>query len=157
MGAHRHCLVSGEFLDLFDGGSRHRQPGAERVTVAVPHKVSDLRLLQTGLEPRASIKSPFLTFPWEHTVARFLTREAHRLDCTERLRVQVDGSALSDPPIALAASGSNHPALRVKHSPGHAVLLGETRTRMDREDKLTEMFRKSSGDHLVEAIVFTPR
>lgn len=43
----RHCdrLVSGEFLNLFDGRTRHRQPRAESMTVAVPDVALNLRFL----------------------------------------------------------------------------------------------------------------
>ncbi len=55
-GGHGDRLVASEFLNLFDRRTRHRQPRAERVAVAVPNVALDLCILQAGYEPRARVE-----------------------------------------------------------------------------------------------------
>lgn len=50
-GRHGNRLVARRFLNLFDRGSSHCQPGAERVPVRVPHVACDARIFKTGLKP----------------------------------------------------------------------------------------------------------
>ena len=56
-GRHGDCLVPRSLLNLFDGCSCHRQPGAESVTVRVPNVSCNLGLRKAGLEPRAGVES----------------------------------------------------------------------------------------------------
>lgn len=42
---HRYGLVSCQFLNLFDGRTRHRKPRAERVSIRVPDVAFNLRVL----------------------------------------------------------------------------------------------------------------
>jgi len=56
-GRHGDCLVPRSLLNLFDGCSCHRQPGAESVAVRVPNVSCNLGFRKAGLEPRAGVES----------------------------------------------------------------------------------------------------
>lgn len=144
---HRDRLVTREFLNLLDRRARHRQPGAERVTVAVPDVAFNLRVFQAGYEPGAGVESR--TLAWEDRVRGLVQFVPERLKGSVRVCVKMDGSGRA----ILCLRQVNGAAVEMDLSPGERVLLRQAHSRTDGDDELGHMLREAAFDDLVELVV----
>jgi hypothetical protein len=153
-GGHRDRLVPGQLLDLLDGCPGHCQPTAEGMAIRVPYVLLDPGILQAGDKPGASVEPVLFSFTGEHGVRGLLPWATHRLDRLDRLRVEVEGATLYDPPVALRAGCAGDPPVDVHHPPGENVLLTQAGPGMDGKNELGQVLWKASLDHRVKPGVF---